>query len=103
MELVHAFVRLVPFKVDRQPPNWSSPNTKTTNEFDSIQDSMGTHWSTLFETQQLPNGKVELRMQTDAKANGFMAKQFMPLMLGMVRKAIEQDVGEAIHRYAEQT
>ncbi len=91
MELEHDFVRLVPFKVDLQPPSSSSPNTKTASEFDSIQTRWEPTGPLLFETHQLPNGKVELRMQTDAKPNGLMAQQFMPLMLGMVRKAIEQD------------
>ena len=65
-------------------------------------DSMGIHWSTLFEVQTLSSGKVELKMRTDAEPRSFIAQQFMPLMLGMVRSAIEQDV-KSIHRYAEQT
>lgn len=56
-----------------------------------VADSHGTVWDTLFEVSP-NNGGTELTMTMDARAYRLLPKILNPLMKGMVRRAIEQDM-----------
>jgi carbon monoxide dehydrogenase subunit G len=59
----------------------------------------GTEWDTLFRV--VPAGKeTAVQLETTARPRGFFARLVVPLMLGMVRKAILGDL-DSVRRYCE--
>lgn len=56
-----------------------------------VAESHGTVWDMLFEVSP-NNGGTELTMTMDARAYRLLPKILNPLMKGMVRRAIEQDM-----------
>lgn len=60
-----------------------------------------TEWDSLFRV--LPTeGGTEIQLETTARPRGFLARLCVPMMLGMVRKAIMGDV-EAVRRHCEKS
>ena len=65
-----------------------------------VADQGGTIWDTVFTVTPAGEGAVELEMVMDANAYRFLAKLFNPLIKGMIRKFIEQDM-DAVKAYCE--
>lgn len=65
-----------------------------------VSDQGGTIWDTVFSTTESASGAVELKLVMDARAYKLLAKLFNPLIGGMVRKAIEQDL-DCVKNYCE--
>jgi uncharacterized protein YneF (UPF0154 family) len=63
-------------------------------------DVMNTHWTTLFTVRDAEDGLVQLDMTTQATPKGIMAKLMMPMMVGMVRQCLDDDM-DAVQSYAE--
>jgi hypothetical protein len=61
----------------------------------------GARWSTLF-TLESAGSSVGLNICTATIPQNFAARLLLPLMLGMVRKALDSDL-DAIKRYCEQS
>jgi carbon monoxide dehydrogenase subunit G len=64
-----------------------------------VSDQGGTLWDTVFTVVEL-GGQVELKMVMEARAYKLAAKLFNPLIKGMIRKAIEQDM-DAVKAHCE--
>ena len=64
-----------------------------------VADTHGTVWDTLF-TVKTVNGMTEMTMVMDAKAHKFLPKIMNSLIMGMVKKAIEQDM-DSVKAYCE--
>jgi carbon monoxide dehydrogenase subunit G len=65
-----------------------------------VADQGGTIWDTTFTTRDVGDGTVELTMVMDANAYKLAAKLFNPLIKGMVKKYIEQDM-DAVKAWCE--
>ena len=65
-----------------------------------VSDAGGTIWDTLF-TVAAKDDRTELTMTMDADAYKLSAKLMNFLIMGMVRKALEQDM-DAVKRFCEQ-
>lgn len=65
-----------------------------------VSDSHGTVWDTVF-TVKAEQRQTELTMVMDAKAYKLLPKLINPLIKGMVKKAIMQDMN-AVKTYCEQ-
>ena len=65
-----------------------------------VTDTHGTVWDTVFTVKPAPSGGVELTMVMDANAHKLMSKIMNPLIKGMIRKAIENDL-DAVKAYCE--
>ena len=64
-----------------------------------VADSHGTVWDTLFTVAPSGGGTV-LTMTMDAKAHKLLPKLLNPLIKGMVRKGVEQDM-DAVKAFCE--
>lgn len=64
-----------------------------------VSDSGGTIWDTVF-TVKAAEGGTELNMTMDATAHKLLPKFINPLIMGMVRKFIEQDM-DAVKVFCE--
>ena len=64
-----------------------------------VADSHGTVWDTTF-TVRSDNGQTELTMVMDANAYKLFPKVVNPLVMRMIRKAIEHDM-DAVKKYCE--
>jgi carbon monoxide dehydrogenase subunit G len=62
-------------------------------------DMMNTEWDTLFRVVPAADG-TEVQLETTARPRGFLARLCVPMMLGMVRKAILGDL-DAVRRHCE--
>jgi hypothetical protein len=65
-----------------------------------VSDQGGTLWDTVFTTRPAGQGAVELTMVMDAQAYKLPAKLLIPLIMGIVRKAIGKDL-DAVKRHCE--
>lgn len=65
-----------------------------------VSDAGGTIWDTVFTVKPEGDG-THMEMVMAVKAYKFLAKIFNPLIMGMVRKAIEADM-DAVKAYCEQ-
>ncbi len=65
-----------------------------------VADQGGTVWDTVFTTSARPDGGTQLTMVMDANAYKLAAKLINPLVMGMVRKAIEKDM-DAVKAHCE--
>ncbi len=65
-----------------------------------LSESGGVQWDTVFEVTAAGDGSTRLSMVMEATPLTFMARLFMPLMKGMVRKAIASDM-DAVEAYCE--
>lgn len=66
-----------------------------------VSDTHGTVWDTVFTVRPATGGGVELTMVMDANAYKFLPKLMNPLIKGLIRKAIEQDM-DAVKTYCEE-
>lgn len=64
-----------------------------------ISDAGGTVWDTLFTVSE-DSANVTLEMQMDIKPHKFLARIMMPLIRGMVAKAVESDM-DAVKVFCE--
>ena len=64
-----------------------------------VSDAGGTVWDTVFTTEATEEG-TSLTMVMDAKPHKFLAKLFIPITKGMIRKSIEKDM-DAVKAYCE--
>lgn len=64
-----------------------------------VSDAGGTVWDTVFRTSA-KDGGTELTMVMEDRAYRFAAKCFVPLIRGMVRRAVERDM-DAVKAYCE--
>lgn len=62
-------------------------------------DMMATHWDTRF-TVGPEQGGTRLSMQTEVTPRSFLARMMVPLMLGVVTKALDEDL-DSIQKYCE--
>ena len=65
-----------------------------------LSEAGGVQWDTVFEVTAAGDGSTRLSMVMEATPLTFMARLFMPLMKGMVRKAIASDM-DAVEAYCE--
>ena len=66
-----------------------------------VADSHGTVWDTVFTVS--PDGEqTRLEMVMDAKAYKLLPKLMNPLIVGMIRKAVESDM-DAVKEFCEST
>lgn len=66
-----------------------------------VTDSHGTVWDTVFTVRGRDNGtQTELTMVMDARPHKLSAKLMNPLIKGMVKKALEQDM-DSVKSYCE--
>ena len=65
-----------------------------------LSEAGGVQWDTVFEVTAAGDGSTRLSMVMEATPLTFMARLFMPLMKGMVRKAIASDI-DAVEAYCE--
>ena len=66
-----------------------------------VSDQGGTIWDSLFLFSE-ENGQTTLQLTMQAKAYKLMAKLMVPMIKGMVQKAIEDDM-DSIKAYCEKT
>jgi carbon monoxide dehydrogenase subunit G len=64
-----------------------------------VADSHGTVWDTVFTVEE-KDGKTELNMVMDARTTKLLAKMMIPLVMGMIRKAVEGDM-DSVKAYCE--
>ena len=64
-----------------------------------VADSHGTVWDTVFVVKS-ENGQTELTMTMDAKAHKLLPKLLNPMIMGMIRKAVEKDM-DAVKAFCE--
>ncbi len=64
-----------------------------------VSDTGGTIWDTVF-TVKPADGGTELNMTMDANAHKLLPKLMNPLIMGMVKKFIEQDM-DAVKEFCE--
>ena len=64
-----------------------------------VSDTRGTIWDTVF-TVRSADGQTDLNMTMDAKAHKLLPKLMNPLIMKMIRKAIEGDM-DAVKAYCE--
>lgn len=65
-----------------------------------VSDSHGTEWDSVFTVRELSGG-TELTLVMEARPHTLFAKAAVPLMQGMVKKALEKDM-DAVKAYCEQ-
>ena len=65
-----------------------------------LSEAGGVQWDTVFEVTAAGDGSTRMSMVMEATPLTFMARLFMPLMKGMVRKAIASDM-DAVEAYCE--
>jgi uncharacterized protein YndB with AHSA1/START domain len=65
-----------------------------------VSDAGGTIWDTTFTTRPASGGGAELSLVMTAEAYKIVAKVLNPLIRGMVRRAIEDDL-DAVKAYCE--
>ena len=66
-----------------------------------LSEAGGVQWDTVFQVTAAGDGNTGLAMVMEATPLTFMARLVMPLMKGMVRKAIASDM-DAIKAYCEE-
>ncbi|NIR47946.1 SRPBCC family protein [candidate division KSB1 bacterium] len=66
-----------------------------------VADSHGTLWDSVF-TVKPADGLTELNLTMDAKPYKFLPKLMNPLMKGMIKKAVENDM-DAVKTYCEKS
>lgn len=66
-----------------------------------VTDSHGTIWDSLFSLRETPGG-TELTVTMEAKAHQMMSKLTVPLVMPLVRGAMESDL-EMVKQYCEQS
>lgn len=64
-----------------------------------VSEAGGAHWDTVFTTAADGEGTA-LRMAMDAQPRSASARTMLPLIIGVVRKAVEQDM-EAVKAFCE--
>ncbi len=64
-----------------------------------VADSHGTVWDTIFTVKSLPEA-TELTLFMEARAHKLLAKLMNPIVMGMIKKAIEGDM-DAVKSYCE--
>lgn len=57
-----------------------------------VSDEGGTIWDTLFEVKPLDDGITGLTLEMDARPYKLMPRLILPLILGVIGKAVEDDV-----------
>lgn len=64
-----------------------------------VTDSHGTVWDTVMSVKSV-DGKTDLTMIMDARPHKFMQKMMIPMIKGMVSKALEKDM-DSVKVYCE--
>jgi len=64
-----------------------------------VADTHGTVWDSVFTVKSVDGG-TELELTMDAKPQGLMPKLMVPMMIGMLTKALEKDM-DAVKAYCE--
>ena len=66
-----------------------------------VTDQGGTVWDSIYWTKPTEGG-TELVLEMDARPHKLMAKIVVPMILGMISKAVEKDM-DAVKAYCERT
>ena len=66
-----------------------------------VADSHGSIWDTVFNVES-DDGQTELTMTMDAKPYTLMQKLMIPMIMGMITKAVEKDM-DAVKEFCEKT
>lgn len=66
-----------------------------------VSDSHGTEWDSVFTVREVAGG-TELTLVMEARPHSLFAKAAVPLMKGMVKKALEKDM-DAVKAYCERS
>jgi len=64
-----------------------------------ISDAGGTRWDSVFKVKEA-NGSTQLILEMKAEPYKFLSKLTLPLMKGVIKKALESDMS-AVKRYCE--
>jgi len=65
-----------------------------------VSDTHGTVWDTVFTVKPAEEGRVTLTMTMEARAYKLLARLMNPLIKGMIKKAIQDDMA-AVKAYCE--
>ncbi len=64
-----------------------------------VTDSHGAVWDSVFTVKRV-DGHTELTLVMDARPHKFMQKMMIPIIKGMISKALEKDM-DAVKTYCE--
>ena len=66
-----------------------------------VTESHGTTWDTLFQTDDLGDGTTRLTMMMESTPHTLMQKLMLPLVNGMIARAVEADM-DAVQQWCEE-